>query len=54
MPNKEKSIELYSDANFISGWDQEDADNAEILISRTGYVITYAVCTLLWCSKLYT
>ena len=33
---------------------QVDADNPENLMSRTGYVIMYAGCPILWCSKLQT
>ena len=33
---------------------QIDADNPENLMSRTGYVIMYAGCPILWCSKLQT
>ena len=51
-PDKEKFIECYIDAGFSDGWAQSDADNAENFISLTGYVITYAVCPVIWCSKL--
>ena len=51
-PDKEKSIGCYVDAEFASGSDQKDADNAENVMLRTGYVITYAGCPILWCSKL--
>ena len=37
---------------FAVGWSQEDADNAENVMSRTGYVITYAGCKIKWFSKL--
>ena len=49
----EKRIECYSDDNFSSGWDQADAYNEEIVMSRSGYVIAYMECLLLWCSKLH-
>ena len=51
-PDIEKFIECYIGADFFDGWAQSDADNAEIFISLTGYVITYAVCSVIWCSKL--
>ena len=51
-PDIEKFIECYIGADFSDGWAQSDADNTENFISRTGYVITYAVCPVLWCSKL--
>ena len=43
----EKCTECYVDADFSGGWAQADADNAEKIISRTRYVITYAVCPVL-------
>ena len=49
-----KGIECYANSKFGCGWAQADANNAENLMSRTGYVITYAGCTVLWCSKLQT
>ena len=49
----EKFIECYVDANFSGGWAQLYA-NAKNVIARTGYIITYARCTVLWCSNLQT
>ena len=45
-------MECYVDADFADGWAQTDADNAENIMSYAGYVITYVVCPVLWCSKL--
>mmetsp|Transcript_33271 Transcript_33271/g.67131 ORF Transcript_33271/g.67131 Transcript_33271/m.67131 type:complete len:167 (+) Transcript_33271:66-566(+) len=42
------------DTDFAGGWSQADADNAENVMSRTGYVIMYAGCPIIWCSKLQT
>ena len=53
-PDKEKGINCYVDANFAGGRAQVDANNAENFMLRMGYVITYAGCPLLWCSKLQT
>ena len=53
-PHIEKVIKFYVDANFSSGWDQAYEENAENVMSYTGYVITYAGCPVLWCSKLQT
>ena len=50
--DKEKGIKSYVGAEFAGDWDQADADNEENLISRLGYVITHAGCTVLWCIKL--
>ena len=38
--------------NFAGRWSQEDADNAENVMSRTGYVISYTGCIIVWFSKL--
>ena len=53
-PDKEKGIEYYIDAEFSGGWDQAYSDNAENVMSCTGYVITYAGCPVLWFSRLKT
>ena len=37
--DKEKCTECYIYANFAIGWDQVDADNAENVMSHSGYVI---------------
>ena len=51
-PYIEKCAECYVDANFANERSQEDYNNIENVISHTWYVITYAVCPVLWCSKL--
>ena len=51
---KGKGIECYVDASVAGSWAQSDADNAESFMSRTGYVISNAVCFVLWCSKQHT
>jgi len=53
-PDESKGIECYVDADFAGGWSQADADNADNVMSRTGYVIMYAGCPILWGSKLQT
>ena len=50
----EKSIKCFIYENLAGGLDQEDSDNAYNVMSHMGYVITYARCTVLWCSKLQT
>ena len=52
--DKSKGIEVYVDADFAGGWASADADNADNVLSRTGFVICYANCPLIWCSKLQT
>ncbi len=38
----------------LCGWDRGDSDNPENVMSRTGYIILYAGCPIVWCSKLQT
>ena len=52
--NIEIYIKSYVDANFSGEWDQADSDNTENFMSRTGYIITYTGCPVLWCIKLQT
>ncbi len=42
------------DAVFAGGWSNAAFDDAENVMSRTGYVICYAGCPVLWSSKLQT
>ena len=54
-PDTAKSFEAYADADFAGNWNKvtvmEDPSTAK---SRTGYVITYANCPIIWGSKLQT
>jgi hypothetical protein len=50
--DKTKGLEVYVDADFSGGWSCADAENADNVLSRTGFVICYAKCSLVWCSKL--
>jgi hypothetical protein len=52
--DKTKGLEVYVDADFAGGWSYEDSENADNVLSRTGFVICYAKCPLVWCSKLQT
>ena len=52
--NKQKVIECYVYDDFSDGWAQADFDNAENVMSHTGYVITYAGYPVILCSKLHT
>jgi hypothetical protein len=54
-PDKNKSFEVYADADFAGNWFPNTAqDDASTAKSRTGYVIMYGTCPLLWGSKLQT
>ena len=52
--DKSKGLEVYVDANFAGGWSSADSDNADNVLSRTGYIICYAGCPIIWGSKLQT
>jgi hypothetical protein len=53
-PDVSKGLECYVDADFAGGWSQADADNADNVLSRTGYIVMYANCPILWVSRLQT
>ncbi len=53
--DKSKGLEVYADADFSGGWSAADSENADNVLSRTGFVICYVNCPILiWCSKLQT
>ena len=52
--DKSNGIEVYVGADFAGGWISADSENADNVLSRTGFVICYANCPLIWCSKLQT
>lgn len=53
-PDFTKGLECYVDASFADGWTSIDSDDAENVLSRTGYIIYYAGCPIHWVSKLQT
>ena len=53
-PNKEKSFEVYVDADYCGNWDPLMTDDADTAKSRSGYVIMYHGCPLVWASRLQT
>jgi hypothetical protein len=55
MTPANKGFECYVDADFAGNWDSDEAmDNADTARSRSGFVITYADCPIVWSSKLQT
>ena len=52
--DKSKGLEVYVDADFAGAWNTADSENADNVLSRTGFVICYANCPIIWCSKLQT
>ena len=54
FPDLTQSLHCFVDADFAGGWSQADSENADNVLSRTGYVIMYADCPILWVSRLQT
>jgi hypothetical protein len=53
-PNNTKNLDCYVDADFAGLWNPDEAEDPTTLKSRTGYVITFCGCPVLWASKLQT
>ena len=51
-PNLEEGVQCYVDADFAGGYSNETREQSVSVYSRTGYVIFYLGCPLLWVSKL--
>jgi hypothetical protein len=50
---KEISFECYADADFCGLWNRDTAEHDQSTAkSRLGYLLTYAACPIVWCSKL--
>jgi hypothetical protein len=50
-----QSFDVYVDASFTGDWDPQNAEwDPDTARSRTGYVILYASCPVIWASKLQT
>ena len=53
-PDSSLGLECHVDADFAGGWTTETSANPEVVLSRTGFVISYAGCPIFWRSKLQT
>ena len=53
-PDTQRSIDTYVDASFAGEWNSTWSDEPSSVMSRTGYVIMFARCPIIWCSKLQT
>ena len=51
-PYKKLVVDCYADADFMVLWGHEDPLDHICAKSRTGFVVTFSNCTLLWVSKL--
>ena len=50
-PKENKSFEAFADADLAGNWNSQTAmDDPSTAKSRTGFVITYASCPILWAS----
>ncbi len=47
-------LDMYVDADFAGGYDKEHGEEPASVYSRTGFIIKYAGCPLMWQSKLQT
>ena len=54
-PKSTQSFEAYADADFAGNWNRPTAmEDPSTSKSRTGYVVTYCNCPVIWGSKLQT
>jgi hypothetical protein len=54
QPNNKCNLDCYVDADFAGMWHEEISDEPYSVKSRTGYIILFANCPVLWLSKLQT
>ncbi len=55
MPSTKQGFQCFVDASHAGDWKQQSArDDPVTAKSRTGYVITFADCPIMWASKLQT
>ena len=53
-PSKKLMVDCYADAYFAELWGHKDPQDPICARSRTGFVVTFSNCPLLWVSKLQT
>jgi hypothetical protein len=52
---KDQSFDCHVDADFAGAWDKEEAlEDPDTARSRSGFIISYANCHIIWTSKLQT
>ena len=51
-PDKRRGLECYVDADWAGSWQQRSANDPLSAHSRTGYVIMYAGCPIVWKSSM--
>ena len=47
-------VDCYADADFVGLWVHEKSQDSFCNRSRTGFVVKFSNCTLLWMSKINT
>ena len=53
-PNGDGELNAYCDSDFAGRWHQSTTHLRESVLSRTGYVLMFCGCPILWASKLQT
>ena len=53
-PDPEKGIKFYIYANLSGRWNKEEGKDHGLFLYRTGCVIAYANCTLIWVIQIQT
>ena len=53
-PDPEKRIKLYINADVAGVLNQEESTDPGLVLSRTGYLITYANFQIIWASRIQT
>jgi hypothetical protein len=54
-PKRDQSIEVYADADFCVSWNKATApQDINTAKSRSGYIVNFAPCPIVWTSKLQT
>ena len=53
-PSKKLVVDCYADVDFAGLWGHEDPQDPICARSRTGFVVSFSNCNLLWMSKLQT
>jgi len=51
-PSQFFNLDCFVDADFAGTWSTDTSEDPSSVKSWTGYVITFASCPVLWCSKL--
>jgi hypothetical protein len=51
-PTKNLSLNMFVDVDFAGRWHKEYSELRDSALSRTGYVITFCGCPVIWASKL--